>query len=96
MNDNTYNGRTNAAHTPGPWAATARTGEGLTPATYVIEDADRFPVVMAWRVEDARLIAAAPELLEVLWQCLIRGYMWDNDPNLYNAASKAICKAKGE
>ena len=91
---------TNATHTQGPWAATTRTGEGLTPATYVIEDADRLPVVMAWRAADARLIAAAPDLLAALEQCLPiidahrRTALGEGDIAAMNARA-AIAKAKG-
>ena len=92
---------TNATHTPGPWVPTTRTGERLTPATYVVEDADRLPVVMAWRAADARLIATAPELLEALENAvfalesaiILRG-MGELSPYA-DAAHKAINKAKG-
>ena len=90
---------TNAAHTQGPWAATTRTGEGLTPATYVIEDADRLPVVMAWRAADARLIAAAPDLLAACEEMAAQ-LGGGNDFAKWEAAKAklvaAIAKAKGQ
>lgn len=45
---------------------------------------------------NAALIAAAPDLLEILEQCAKRGWMWDNDPSLYDATMKVIRKAKGQ
>ena len=44
---------------------------------------------------ESDLVAAAPELLEVLEQCLKRGWMWDNDPDLYDVAARVIREAKG-
>lgn len=86
---------TNATHTPGPWVPTTRTGERLTPATYVVEDADRLPVVMAWRAADARLIAAAPDLLAALESA--EDVLSETDLHLSTLAlvRAAIAKAKG-
>ena len=89
----------NATHTPGPW----RFGYGgifADRGNLLLDD-----MVCGLKYRDvptevvranARLIAAAPDLLEVLKQCLKRGWMWDNDPELYDAAAKVIRKAKGE
>lgn len=41
------------------------------------------------------LIAAAPDLLAALEAAVNRGYMWDDDPALWSAASKAVRMAKG-
>lgn len=87
-----------AKHTPGDW--------------YVIQDGLRkggvasnlgaglhsqlFERLSGATDYDAHLIAAAPDLLEVLEECLKRGWMWDNDSSLYTAACKVIRKAKGE
>lgn len=46
--------------------------------------------------EQMRLVAVAPELLAVLQEAVNKGYMWDNDPELWSKASAAIDKAKGE
>lgn len=45
---------------------------------------------------EARLIAAAPDLLAALEAAVNRGYMWDNDPDLWSAASNAVRRAKGD
>jgi len=49
----------------------------------------------AVRKANANLIAAAPDLLETLQEAVNKGYMWDNDPELWAKASAAIAKAKG-
>ena len=46
---------TNAKHTPGPWTA--------HPATHRISDRDGVIVTQSFSAADARLIAAAPDLL---------------------------------
>jgi len=51
-----------AAHTPGPWAAGA-SGDRVYP--HLVKDSEGTPVARAVIVADARLIAAAPELLAV-------------------------------
>lgn len=51
-------------HTPAPWKPISR--RGLAPASYLINDEDGLPVATTWRAIDARLIAAAPELLAAL------------------------------
>lgn len=51
-----------AAHTPGPWAAGA-SGDRVYP--HQVKDSEGTPVARAVLVADARLIAAAPDLLAV-------------------------------
>ena len=48
----------NAKHTPGPWTA--------HPATHRISDRDGVIVTQSFSAADARLIAAAPDLLAAL------------------------------
>jgi hypothetical protein len=75
------------AHTPGPWHL-----NGGKP--YWIEGADDLHVADVATYADARLSAAAPELLEAL------EYIMDStNYNLMDAATKAraaIAKARGE
>ena len=87
-----------ATHTPGPWTALDRGYKSH------VTDAD-----MNWGAEiigpghaaNARLIAAAPELLAVLEQCLPiidahrRAALGEGDIAAMNARA-AIAKAKGE
>ncbi len=87
---------TNATHTPGPW------GPYLKTQPYIIESKATEGAIVAclplgdeWEA-NANLIAAAPDLLEIIEQCLKRGWMWDNDPSLYDAAAKVVRKAKGK
>lgn len=84
-------------HSKGPWETDGRVGylDIVCPkgriAMMDCED-DAF-----WAAEleaNANLIAAAPELLETLQEAVNKGYMWDNDPELWAKASAAIAKAK--
>ena len=52
-----------AQHTPGPWKAIQLPPNETWKAQGHVE-ADGKPIAMTARIEDARLIAAAPELLE--------------------------------
>lgn len=67
------------AHTPGPWIVTASRDQVRTPIYPVAEALcpNRFS-----READARLIAAAPSLLEALRQCVeaIESIAGDLDP----------------
>jgi hypothetical protein len=96
-----------SAHTPGPWTVTApylsevQTQERLTVASCWYADADGAEItvtgVLPCSIEEsaanARLIAAAPELLEAVVG-LVRGreHVWS--PEL-EAARAAIAKATG-
>lgn len=88
-------------YTPGPWEVTSDNGE-------LWVDGEDSPVAMitgdaegATELElcDANLIAAAPELLEVLelahehMKVWVVGYR--QGQNVHNAVEKAIAKAKG-
>ena len=92
-------------HTPGPWEV------NYTKATTQIKPNDGHGIVatipvrysktdnLAENAANARLIAAAPELLEALK--LVRHRLWtrrtkftDNDHAAMNAASSAIAKAE--
>jgi hypothetical protein len=87
---------TDTQHTPGPWAvyrAVQNEGE------FIIHQGATDIAVTRWALGDcnanARLIAAAPELLAALQACLAvpnknrPDYIWDN-------ARAAIAKAIGE
>ena len=90
-----------AKHTPGPWLA-----DGAS----VYEERDDFSVICnfwssslpEWEA-NARLIAAAPDLLEALEQLVIEYddvELADAEPSsltaAFNAARAAIAKAKGK
>ena len=108
-------------HTPGPWhyqgvgsgyEITARTSLGAKFAGYhiatVIKDSPGFePVSRETTEANARLIAAAPELLAALEHAehYLRlrltgleygGYEWNAAQSAHNAARAAIAKARGE
>lgn len=82
---------TQATHTPGPWKVSKPTGNYIVAPTGGIA-----ALTYGATKADADLIAAAPELLAVLQEAVNKGYMWDNDPELWSKASAAIDKAKGE
>jgi hypothetical protein len=92
----------NAKHTPGPWIADgynvrvrngryiAYTGPSHTPPS-------EYPKQCAEEDKaNARLIAAAPELLEALENLMETCEYGDHNADEYNAAVAAIAKAKGE
>lgn len=93
-------------HTPGPWVARKTGGAGWPEqrgfAIY-FNEAQEQVVDFVYEEADARLIAAAPELLEALEH--IREY-WNRDHNdqamsdalwrIIDTADEAIAKAKGE
>ena len=85
-------------HTPGPWRV-VKDPTNLSLQVY----GQTLALFECWRRSDeqtelanARLIAAAPELLEAL--CLAHDYLagngWDDDPRLYTIRA-AIAKATG-
>ncbi|MFY2855016.1 hypothetical protein ACOTJG_13670 [Achromobacter xylosoxidans] len=96
-------------HTPGPWVRDTGSGSGCdvraengrkVAATWGINNGD--PHRPAYRAEcdaNARLIAAAPELLEALEWALrameARNPLWAEGER-FIAARAAIAKAKGE
>lgn len=81
-------------HTPGPWRR-----QVIAPNfdRIAIQTANgKHAIATVWVSKaDARLIAAAPDMLETLQEAVNKGYMWDNDPELWAKASAAIAKAKG-
>ncbi len=89
-------------HTPGPWFV----GRMLSPnAPAIIGDGDTVLAIMpgAWNgcsphVEDARLIAAAPELLDALkqWKWAELNGDMDELDNARVSRDIAIAKATGE
>lgn len=92
-------------HTPGPWARDTGSGFGCdvraengrkVAATWGINNGD--PNRPAYRAEcdaNARLIAAAPELLAALEMALV--YVdGEGTPEQYEQVVAAIAKAKGE
>jgi hypothetical protein len=82
---------TKAAHTPGPW-------EEKFGGVYIISETGKrcmstheIPLYMKQiREANARLIAAAPEMLEALESCVTHGYYGSQDKVL-----AAIQKARG-
>jgi hypothetical protein len=85
-------------HTPGPWELEIITGAYVTADGTHIADVHhgRTATAKAEGHANARLIAAAPELLEAL--CLAHDYLagngWDDDPRL-DTIRAAIAKATG-
>lgn len=78
-------------HTKGPWGAGQLAGRD---AFHVMSDS--FTVADVYREEDARLIAAAPELLEALEEMLKAASQQRWSLALCNRAQDAIAKARGE
>ena len=83
-------------HTPGPWEVTV-----LYPGQYFEIRAETFDVVTATsglpplrREADARLIAAAPELLELLMELQEIVFITRNN-ELHTRMEAVIAKAKG-
>ena len=97
--------KTNTKHTPGPWEAFA-SHAGL----YVIDSAEQGAICkIEWCLEDeanARLIAAAPELLQAIKdlfrECAMVHKSWGDGDNTKEAdaaikrAKDAIAKATAE
>ena len=88
-------------HTPGPWTATGKLGLLVAKE---FDDGRRLAVADTWSAENARLIAAAPELLafaarveDVLeYYNENKGVTRDNALcELYELARAAIAKATG-
>ena len=82
-------------HTPGPWVARPVPNVGLRGHTgYAIDfNEDQEQVVdFVYEEADARLIAAAPDLLEALESCVEHGSM-NGDEWVIHKARAAIAKA---
>ena len=88
---------TKAQHTPGPWSISPTNWEDCHAGIYAGEANSYIAVIVGTpnSEADTHLIASAPDLLEVLQQAVNKGYMWDNDYQLWCKASRAIAKAKG-
>ena len=94
-----------AGFTPGPWAAGVRVG-GFIDITHssnkpgdITRALCRVQSRITWAAEsmaNARLIAAAPELLAALECALEWLEQWDAENDLVPAARAAIAKATGE
>ena len=96
-------------HTPGPWAySTSPEGWSYTINIYQAENAAHTPDYsdVAFRTctggrkaiqeANARLIAAAPDLLEALWVCMEHNRLHHGDShNTVIQARAAIAKAEG-
>jgi hypothetical protein len=78
-------------HTPGPWTATLYDEDFHT-----IETSAGVAVAEGYNKADARLIAAAPDLLEAL--CNVLSYVPHGDMpvTIYDNARAAIAKAEGK
>lgn len=89
----------NAQHTPGPWELTGRTT--IRTRALVPNIGRQLIAHVHWRDgrANADLIAAAPEMLDALRQCVIAlAHASANDPTYdaaYKAADAAIAKAMG-
>lgn len=94
---------TNATHTPGPWHYSPDVSINGTklvyaPDGYLVADAGRIPRrTESETLYNARLIAAAPELLEALELC-IANMGWSSTErgrDAFDTARAAIAKATG-
>lgn len=95
-------------HTPGPWAAfignrgktisidIGPTAIGKRPCIINWSGFDDTDLPITQRVANARLIAAAPDLLEALQILLERASRNSIDPFALQQAVRAIAKATGE
>lgn len=91
-----------AKHTPGPWTASERAWPeqiGCCPLVgrpFSVHNAGNRNVAAATTLPNARLIAAAPELLEALDNLIIAiGMGWDLG-GVIQKANDAIAKATGD
>lgn len=89
-------------HTPGPWMFDATLkGDGSFGGSYIVSNNAKrtWPLAEVYREDNARLIAAAPELLEALKALVadLKPYMGQGrmDDKIRNAIA-AIAKAMGE
>jgi len=80
-------------HTPGPWIIDSDDGDiiEVVSGDYFIADVHRLEPKDEWRA-NARLIAAAPELLEALEELVD---LYEYEDNVSRDARAAIAKARG-
>lgn len=90
-----------ALHTPGPWTVLDHHGVhvladgGLTVATVAYQlDFARVPGSV--QIQNARLIAASPDLLEALEEAVTEESAYGNGCSWIEKARAAIAKATGE
>jgi hypothetical protein len=85
-------------HTPGPWASESFeqvAGNGVFYGGLIVGDDGETVVAQCVMAHNARLIAAAPDLLEALKAILSDGLHCDVVPHLHEKARAAIAKAEG-
>lgn len=85
------------SHTPGPWAVGDKRGVWAGPV--VMADSGRRGIAFVCGESDAnaRLIAAAPDLLDAVEELLIYLADWDDpDNDTCQRARAAVAKVKGE
>ena len=86
---------TNSIHTPGPWHLASAEHNRVK----LINDGNGDAVgeyVDCRKASDARLIAAAPELLETLCSIYESGLVAKTDPLVHDFIADLIAKARGE
>lgn len=88
----------NTKHTPGPWAARKDSSGKVTVYSTQVPGLGTICKLGCWPIdeEDARLIAAAPELLEALKSIVDTHFsLADLTPQHWKIAQAAIAKAQG-
>ena len=90
-----------ATYTPGPWRARKVLPEQWLVRTLCADEESKFdgPIVATTRTAgDADLIAAAPELLEILEEILARRPFMPRQkfPSMWGRAALIVTKAKGK
>lgn len=86
-------------HTPGPWRVSRDRAADIRSATMVVRDREQWSVAYLFGCEcprhdkDARLIAAAPEMLEAL-RAMLEYFVENVGEPLTNAQSRASCAAR--
>lgn len=76
-------------HTPRPWKVKNNSGKNFE---YMIcnPDYSKWPIACEVEKANAKLIAAAPDLLEACKKLLKNGYDWDMNENTFDAQQSAI------
>lgn len=88
----------NKKHTPGPWTYSVTeisgTSEPVVTKCTVLAQGDTVASLTGSREANARLIAAAPELYQVLWD-LFNGTRMEMTPEMNNRVLDLLRKAGG-
>lgn len=88
-----------SAHTPGPWIWADKYWVHATMGSqYTICDGEMYDIPVQERIANARLMAAAPELLEALQEMLANCHDEESSDEIAQAVTKAraaIIKALG-